>query len=119
MDEVEQCLLNRIRDLGKNLTENIEGTWFIDLDHCVGRWEGCVLYVYVLLWHQMLLLTHTSNFRMTYGCDYSINCTAYLLGHQPGKQGVAHLYPPKDHQEVKFLDWVNHLITNAIRLSST
>ncbi|XP_006460295.1 hypothetical protein AGABI2DRAFT_203249 [Agaricus bisporus var. bisporus H97] len=43
MDEVEHCLLNSIRDVGKNLTENIEGTWFIDLDHCIGRWEGCVL----------------------------------------------------------------------------
>jgi mediator of RNA polymerase II transcription subunit 17 len=46
MDEVEQCLLNRIRDLGKSLSENVEGTWFIDLDHCVGRWEGCVLWVF-------------------------------------------------------------------------
>lgn len=52
MDEVEQCLLNRIRDLGKGLTENIEGTWFIDLNHCVGRWEGCVLYVYGLFVHE-------------------------------------------------------------------
>lgn len=50
MDEVEQCLLNRIRDLGKGISENVEGTWFIDLDHCVGRWEGCVLCVPSLLW---------------------------------------------------------------------
>lgn len=45
MDEVEHCLLNCIRDLGKDLTGDIEGTWFIDLDHCIGRWEGCVLCV--------------------------------------------------------------------------
>jgi len=43
MDEVERCLLNQIRDLGESLSKNVEGTWFIDLDQCVGRWEGCVL----------------------------------------------------------------------------
>ncbi|KAF5363246.1 hypothetical protein D9756_000427 [Leucocoprinus leucothites] len=47
MDEVEQCILNRIRDLGKSLSQNMEGVWFIDLDHCVGRWEGCVLWVFL------------------------------------------------------------------------
>jgi len=43
MDEVERCLLNQIRDLGESLSKNVEGAWFIDLDQCVGRWEGCVL----------------------------------------------------------------------------
>lgn len=43
MDEVERCLLNQIRDLGESLSKNVEGVWFIDLDQCVGRWEGCVL----------------------------------------------------------------------------
>jgi len=43
MDEVERCLLNQIRDLGEHLSKNVEGAWFIDLDHCVGRWEGHVL----------------------------------------------------------------------------
>jgi len=43
MDEVERCLLNQIRDLGEHLSKSVEGAWFIDLDHCVGRWEGHVL----------------------------------------------------------------------------
>ncbi|KAF9453081.1 hypothetical protein P691DRAFT_802458 [Macrolepiota fuliginosa MF-IS2] len=102
MDEVEQCLLYRIRDLGKSLTEHVEGTWFIDLNHCVGRWEGCVL-----------------NFRVTYGLDYTISCTAYFLGHSSGTQGQAHQYPPKDYREAKFLDWAEYLIKNAIKHSTS
>ncbi|KAJ3570395.1 hypothetical protein NP233_g4432 [Leucocoprinus birnbaumii] len=101
MDEVEQCILSRIRDLGKSLSENVEGVWFIDLDHCVGRWEGCVL-----------------NFRVTYGESYSINCTAFLLGCPPGRPGQAHFYPPKDYQGVKFLDWVDYLVKAAVNQPS-
>ncbi|KXN89633.1 Mediator of RNA polymerase II transcription subunit 17 [Leucoagaricus sp. SymC.cos] len=102
MDEVEQCLLNRIRDLGKSLSENVEGTWFIDLDHCVGRWEGCIL-----------------NFRVTYGPSYAINCTAYFLGCPPGKQGQTHLYPPKDQMKPEFSKWVDNLVRNAVKQSGT
>jgi len=42
-DEVERCLLHRICDLGTDLCGNGGGTWFVDLNRCVGRWEGCVL----------------------------------------------------------------------------
>lgn len=44
-DEVEHCLLQRICEVGHQLCENVGGTWFVDLSRCVGRWEGCVLYV--------------------------------------------------------------------------
>ncbi len=117
MDEVEQCLLNRIRDLGKDLTESLEGTWFIDLDHCIGRWEGSVLCVLSLLPLSFKIETRNSNFRVAYDANYKINCTAYFLGQ--GRQGQAHQYPPKDYGEARFLDWVGFLIEDAIKQSST
>jgi mediator of RNA polymerase II transcription subunit 17 len=42
-DEIERCLLQRICELGREICEDVGGTWFIDLSQCVGRWEGCVL----------------------------------------------------------------------------
>ncbi|KAF9009018.1 subunit 17 of mediator complex-domain-containing protein [Cyathus striatus] len=43
MDEIEKCLLQRICELGRQLSDCVDGTWFIDLNRCVGRWEGCVV----------------------------------------------------------------------------
>lgn len=63
------------------------------------------------------ILTCTRNFRVTYGLNYAINCTAYLLGCPPGRPGQAHLYPPKDYKEAKFLDWVDYLIKTAVKHS--
>lgn len=42
MDEIERSLLQCICDLGG---EKYGGTWFIDMNRCVARWEGCVLSV--------------------------------------------------------------------------
>lgn len=40
VDEIERCVLQRICELGRDI---VGGIWFIDFDHCVARWEGCVL----------------------------------------------------------------------------
>jgi mediator of RNA polymerase II transcription subunit 17 len=45
-DEVERCLLQKICNIGTQLCEHVGGTWFVDLNKCVGRWEGCVLYAH-------------------------------------------------------------------------
>ncbi|KAI0068724.1 hypothetical protein BV25DRAFT_1986305 [Artomyces pyxidatus] len=44
-DETEQCLLQRICEVGTELSERMNGTWFVDLlmGRSVGKWEGCVL----------------------------------------------------------------------------
>ncbi|EDR12871.1 uncharacterized protein LACBIDRAFT_311839 [Laccaria bicolor S238N-H82] len=42
MDEIERSLLQCICDLGR---EKYGGTWFIDMNRCVARWEGCILSV--------------------------------------------------------------------------
>ncbi|KAF8165297.1 subunit 17 of mediator complex-domain-containing protein [Crassisporium funariophilum] len=43
MDEIERCLLQRICGMGRELCSAVGGIWFIDLNRCVARWEGCVL----------------------------------------------------------------------------
>jgi len=65
------------------------------------------------------LLNKSRNFRVIYGLNYAINCTAYLLGCSTGKQGQAHLYPPKEHEGMKFLDWVEYLVRITIKQTST
>ncbi|KAF9534277.1 subunit 17 of mediator complex-domain-containing protein [Crepidotus variabilis] len=43
MDEIERCLLQKICNLGREICSNIGGVWFVDLDRCIARWEGCIL----------------------------------------------------------------------------
>lgn len=65
-----------------------------------------------------ILLNGSRNFRVIYGPNYALNCTAYLLESPPGKQGQAHLYPPKEYEGAKFLDWIDRLIKTAIKQSN-
>jgi mediator of RNA polymerase II transcription subunit 17 len=43
VDEIERYILQRICQLGKKMSAGIGGIWFVDLNRCVGRWEGSVL----------------------------------------------------------------------------
>jgi len=47
-DEIERCLLSKICELGSNLGNQANRTWFVDLvtSRSVGRWEGYVMYVF-------------------------------------------------------------------------
>lgn len=44
-DEVSKCLLERMREIGTEMSESVHGIWFVDLltGRTVGRWEGWVL----------------------------------------------------------------------------
>lgn len=44
-DEVDRYLLNRICEVGSDISDRVNGTWFVDVvsGRTVGRWEGCVL----------------------------------------------------------------------------
>ncbi|KAI0318687.1 subunit 17 of mediator complex-domain-containing protein [Amylostereum chailletii] len=44
-DETENCLLQRICDTGNELTECVNGGWFVDvlMSRAVGKWEGRLL----------------------------------------------------------------------------
>ena len=45
VDEVVACLLERICEIGKEVTGDIQSSWFVDhlQGRSVGRWEGQVM----------------------------------------------------------------------------
>ena len=45
IDELERILLGRICEVGSEVSERVNGTWFVDdmLSRSVGRWEGCLM----------------------------------------------------------------------------
>jgi len=49
MDEIDRCLLQKICKMGRDTCHVAGGIWFVDMDRCVARWEGCALYVQALL----------------------------------------------------------------------
>ncbi|KAJ6485074.1 subunit 17 of mediator complex-domain-containing protein [Mycena vitilis] len=93
-DEVERCLLERISEVGRELCEQVGGIWFIDLNRCVGRWEGCVL-----------------NFRI-YVKDAAIHCAAFQLGKAGLQQGDALTYSTK--LNTPLLAWAEGTIRAAL-----
>ncbi|KAG7096901.1 hypothetical protein E1B28_004306 [Marasmius oreades] len=58
-DEVEKIVLERICGLGRQICDDVGGVWFVDTNHCVGRWDGCAL-----------------NFHVFEGERSELNCTA-------------------------------------------
>ncbi|KAJ6539396.1 subunit 17 of mediator complex-domain-containing protein [Mycena capillaripes] len=93
-DEVEQCLLQRICEVGRDLCEQVGGIWFIDLSQCVGRWEGCVL-----------------NFRI-FVKDAAIHCAAFRLGKTGLQQGDALTY--STDLNIPLLAWAEGTIRAAL-----
>ncbi|KAF9075740.1 subunit 17 of mediator complex-domain-containing protein [Rhodocollybia butyracea] len=94
-DEVERFFLERICEVGRRICNDMGGIWFVDLNRCVGRWEGCVL-----------------NFRITFGENFKIVCIATRLGRNNPKHPVIETY---DGSETKgLIDWVQHVLGNAL-----
>ncbi|TFK43483.1 subunit 17 of mediator complex-domain-containing protein [Crucibulum laeve] len=97
MDEIERCLLQRICDLGRQLCNDRGGTWFIDLNRCVGRWDGCVL-----------------NFRIFYGKDFTIDCSAFQMERGTNEEGLLQVYSSQGSPpEKSLLSWVKDTIAEA------
>ncbi|ESK94521.1 rna polymerase ii mediator complex component srb4 [Moniliophthora roreri MCA 2997] len=42
-DEIEKIVLERICGLGRQICGDLGAIWFVDMNRCVGRWDGCVL----------------------------------------------------------------------------
>ncbi|KAK7061769.1 mediator of RNA polymerase II transcription subunit 17 [Favolaschia claudopus] len=93
-DEVERCLLARICEVGRELCEGVGGIWFVDINRCVGRWDGCVL-----------------NFRI-YVKHGVVNCAAFRLGKTGLQQGDALTY--STDLNVSLLSWAENTIRTAL-----
>lgn len=112
-DEIERCLLQRICDLGTELCEHVGGTWFVDLNRCVGRWEGCVLYVRLSNTSPRLLTHSSSNFRISYGKDLAIRCSVFRLDRTTSQQGRLDNYSTTIETPVPLLSWIEQVIKTA------
>jgi len=106
IDEIERSLLGRICDIGKDVCENIAGTWFVDEMMCrsVGRWEGCVL-----------------NFRVKCMDRSTIDCHAHRLlrkDKERDKSGnmapVLLTYGERENQSMGLFHWVRHVMEGTL-----
>ncbi|KAK1236632.1 hypothetical protein PQX77_000184 [Marasmius sp. AFHP31] len=47
-DEVESLVLERICSLGRQICNDVGGIWFVDMNRCVGRWDGGAINFHVV-----------------------------------------------------------------------
>ncbi|KAL1722511.1 subunit 17 of mediator complex-domain-containing protein [Schizophyllum commune] len=98
-DEVDKCLLLRICQIGEEACASVSGTWFVDLDRCIGRWEGCIVTV-----------------KLTYGKDYAIDCTVYRLDSKSPKEGKTDVFSKAEKAPGQsLLGWIESIIHSALQ----
>lgn len=111
-DEVENCLLQRICDVGKSCSEGVGGTWFVDLNRCVGRWDGCVLCVSSIHFEPKTSSLDDRNFRILYGDDFAIDCVAFRLDDVTGRHGRTQSYSA-DNTHISLFEWIARITQSA------
>jgi len=79
--------------MGRDLSRSVGGVWFIDLNRCVGRWEGCVL-----------------TFGVSFGDDSTIGCSGFRLNSKTGQHGYTETFTGGDKS---LLTWVQGIIEQA------
>ncbi|TFK89819.1 hypothetical protein K466DRAFT_597460 [Polyporus arcularius HHB13444] len=95
VDEISSRLLSRICEIGTELCERVNGTWFVDLlsGRSVGRWEGCTL-----------------NFRINFVGD-AISCSASRSGRD---NRPSHVEGYRPGGQLSLLEWVRHTIESSL-----
>ncbi|KAF5333164.1 hypothetical protein D9611_002473 [Ephemerocybe angulata] len=92
-NEIERFLLQRICQIGQKLKG---GTWLVDLDQLVARWEGCVL-----------------TFQLAFEKDLGINFSAFRLDSQTGRRGHLYQYSRLNATNSTLLTWVEDVISKV------
>ncbi|KAI0719565.1 subunit 17 of mediator complex-domain-containing protein [Cerioporus squamosus] len=95
VDEISSRLLSRICEVGTELCERVNGTWFVDLlsGRSVGRWEGCTL-----------------NFKINFAGD-AISCSASRSGRD---NRPSHVESYRPGGQLSLLEWVRHTIESSL-----
>ncbi|KAK0206681.1 subunit 17 of mediator complex-domain-containing protein [Desarmillaria ectypa] len=96
-DDVGRFLLQRICELGREISGDVSGIWFLDLNRCVGRWEGCTL-----------------NFRIDFHANSTLRCTLFRLDRHTPKQGESEVY--HSGHNISLIPWVEGKIRKALRV---
>ncbi|KAK0453773.1 subunit 17 of mediator complex-domain-containing protein [Armillaria borealis] len=94
-DDVGRFLLQRICELGREISGDVSGIWFLDLNRCVGRWEGCTL-----------------NFRIDFHANSTLRCTLFRLDRHTPKQGESEIYHSGRNDPL--IPWVEGKIRKAL-----
>ncbi|TRM67777.1 subunit 17 of mediator complex-domain-containing protein [Schizophyllum amplum] len=98
-DEVDKCLLLRVCQIGEEACASVSGTWFVDLDRCVGRWDGCILTV-----------------KLSYQDGHAIDCTVYRLDSRSPKEGRTDVFSKAEKgAHTSLLAWIESIIQAALQ----
>ncbi|CAL1700709.1 unnamed protein product [Somion occarium] len=102
VDEVTGCLLQRICDIGTELSEHVQGSWFVDhlAGRSVGRWEGQVL-----------------NFEISSLGVGAVHCTAAFLSRSTGpSKNISEVTESYNSEKAQrpLLDWARDIIHAAL-----
>ncbi|KAI0268274.1 subunit 17 of mediator complex-domain-containing protein [Gloeopeniophorella convolvens] len=95
-DETEQCLLQRICDMGNELSEQVNGTWLVDLplSRAVGKWEGCAL-------------------TFTIACEEDLQCSVSQLIRVHGREETV-TKTLSLGQSVPMFSWIRQVIEESL-----
>ena len=112
VDEISGRLLSRICEIGTELCERVNGTWFVDLlsGRSVGRWQGCILYVLRDSWVVIAISQHRRNFQIHFAGD-AISCSASRSGRD---NRPSHIEAYRPGGQLSLFEWVQHTIESSL-----
>ncbi|KAH9062717.1 subunit 17 of mediator complex-domain-containing protein [Lactarius vividus] len=94
-DETEQCLLQRICEIGTEMSERLSGTWLVDtpMNRAVGKWEG-----------------HTLTFSVV--CDDDLQCSVSQLVRRAGHEET--VYTTYVTGSTTVFSWIQDVIERSL-----
>lgn len=94
-DETEQCLLQRICEIGTEMSERLSGTWLVDtpMNRAVGKWEG-----------------HTLTFSVV--CEGDLQCSVSQLLRRAGHEET--VYTTYVTGSTTVFSWIRDVIERSL-----
>lgn len=94
-DETEQCLLQRICELGTEMSDRLGGTWLVDapMNRAVGKWEG-----------------HTLTFSVV--CEEDLQCSVSQLVRRMGSEET--VYTTYLTGSATIFSWIRDIIEQSL-----
>ncbi len=110
-DDVGRFLLQRICELGREISGDVSGIWFLDLNRCVGDGRAARCTSFRHLFDTKLILI-ISNFRIDFHANSTLRCTLFRLDRHTSKQGESEIY--HSGRDDPLIPWVEGKIRKAL-----
>ncbi|KAK7054802.1 hypothetical protein VNI00_003265 [Paramarasmius palmivorus] len=94
-DEIEKIVLESICTLGRQICGDVGAVWFVDMNRCVGRWEGCVL-----------------NFRVVEEEHFEFSCVVSRFGRKGKEPSLVETYNLSI--DMPILTWAKDVIGRSL-----